>query len=370
MYLFLLAYVVVYGSMQAVVFLRLRPLLPEAGWTGPLLGLFLACMVLCPIAAHLLDASGREAPASAIAWIGYSWMGFVFLAFCLGIALFCLEGGLHLAGRWLPALPAPPSGRGSAIALLAVALALSCYGHIRSRDLRVERVELQAPAAAAGLRIVQISDLHLGLLAGKQRAAEIVREIERIDPDLLVSTGDLVDGGLQGLMRAAPLFRGLNPPLGKYAVTGNHESYLPREGVRRFLQRCGFTLLEDRAVLPGKGLRLAGMDYGRAKRCGTERAVLGTRDAARFTILLKHDPRVCPESRGLFDLQLSGHTHRGQIFPFTLAIRAVYAHVSGLYRLDWGSSIYVSSGTGTWGPQMRLGTSRELTVLEIGEDRP
>jgi len=367
MILFLTAYVLIYGSMQSVFYLRVQPLLPQLAWVRLLLGVFLLLMVAAPILTRVLEGAGQSALATGLAWIGYSWMGFVFLAFCLGVILFAAEAAL----AFIPKAFGAPAWRlhpqWSAAILLLVCLGLSLYGLYESKQLRLETLRLTTEKLPADrrLRVVQISDLHLGLLVNEGAVRRIVRRIEAVDPDLLLCTGDLVDGNLESLRRLAPSLASLSPPLGAYAVSGNHETYAGLEASFRFFREAGFRPLQDQGIQIGDRVALVGMSYSREKRCSSEETLLQRMDAKDYTILLKHSPLVCPKSPGRIDLQLSGHTHKGQIFPFSLVVQAVYPYIAGLHDLGSGSKIYVSRGTGTWGPQMRILAPPELTVIDI-----
>ena len=231
----------------------------------------------------------------------------------------------------------------------------------------------RSPAAfgpSSPLKIVQIADVHLGDLIGARQLRRIVAQIQALDADLLVSTGDLVDGQgdhLDGLTR---LFQELHPRFGKFAVTGNHEFFVGADRALDFTARAGFTVLRGEAASLAGVLTIAGVDDPAGRWMGVpvrtdEKALLSALPRERFTLLLKHQPVVDRNSLGLFDLQLSGHTHGGQIFPFGLLVRIAYRMRNGLTSLTPHGHLYVSRGTGTWGPPMRLGTPPELTLIEL-----
>jgi hypothetical protein len=373
MIVFLLAYILIYGSMQVVFYLRIQALVPQGVWLRSLVCLFLALMIVAPILARLLEANGMIALATGLAWVGYTWMGFVFLAFCLSLLLFAVDGGLvltgKLAGLTIRRLPA----RLTALCLLLACLGLSLYGVYESNQLKVERLRIRTEKlpSGTGLTVVQISDLHLGLILRQESVEWMIEQVRDIGPDLLVCTGDLIDGNLERLNRLAPAFASIIPDKGGFAVSGNHETYAGVKASFAFLEKAGFQGLRDEVRLVDPSVALVGMDYSREQRCDREQALLSSVASERYTVLLKHSPEVCPGSQGRFDLQLSGHTHNGQIFPFSLVVDLVYDYVSGLHFLEDGSQVYVSRGTGTWGPQMRILSPPELTVIEIqGRDGP
>jgi hypothetical protein len=172
------------------------------------------------------------------------------------------------------------------------------------------------------------------------------------------------------MAEAIDQFRQIQPRLGKFAVTGNHEFYAGLEDAIRFITRAGFVLLRGEVATPGGILTLAGVDDPTSRSLGprrhlSDREVLALGGGERFTILLKHQPLVEEGAPGAFDLQLSGHTHRGQIFPFGLLTGRFFSFHSGDYRLENGALIHVSRGTGTWGPPVRFLSPPEITVIDL-----
>jgi hypothetical protein len=247
--------------------------------------------------------------------------------------------------------------------------------------VRLERVELAAPQLPAGsppIVIAQISDLHLGPLWADGRLERAIRVAESARPDILVMTGDFLDTTGPRAEAWADRLAAVRPRLGKFAVLGNHEAYAGAAGCIRLLERAGFRVLRAESVSPAPGLCLAGVDdpgLGRAPGGGgaarlDEDACLPPPGARKeFTVLLKHQPRVAPGSVGRFDLQLSGHSHRGQIFPFVAVIASMYRHFAGLYELEGRARLYVSRGTGTWGPPLRFLSPPEVAAVTLRPGR-
>jgi len=166
------------------------------------------------------------------------------------------------------------------------------------------------------------------------------------------------------------MFRELQPPLGMVAVLGNHEYYAGLGSSRRFLKQSGFQVLQDQAALVGEYLALVGVDDPAAKRFGKngiadETHLLSDIPHGRFVLLLKHRPVAAQASLGKFDLQLSGHVHKGQIFPFNLLTWLQFPVRAGMNQLAGGSRLYVNRGTGTWGPPIRFLAPPELTVIDL-----
>ena len=253
------------------------------------------------------------------------------------------------------------------------ALLITWYGYFEASQLTVDQTTVttaKLPKDSKPLRIVQISDLHIGLLVCSPQVEELVARIQQYQPDLVVATGDIVDGHICHFDGVSQLFRSLQPRLGMFAVLGNHEYYAGAEPSRDFLEHAGFRILQGQAAQATDQLVVAGVDDPAATRFnlqpqGDEQQLLRSIPSDRFVLLLKHRPVVDPASTGLFDLQLSGHVHKGQIFPFNLLTWLAFPVRAGMNQLADGSALYVNRGTGTWGPPIRFLAPPELTVIDL-----
>jgi hypothetical protein len=315
-----------------------------------------------------LEHRGWHRLATTISWIGFAWMGWAFLFFWIGLTLSLL--GLITTGiaAALSVDLAPLAGALRSFPLAAgLALFLAVYGFFDARHVRIERVTLSTSKLPAGttFRLALISDVHLGALIGARRLRRLIQRLRDVDADIVVSAGDLVDGLEDRLRELAPMFDALRPRLGKFAVTGNHEYYAGIDHALDFHARAGFTVLSGEARDITDAISIAGIDDPTSRTDPDERVALSRLAPGRFKILLKHQPILRPGAERLFDLQLSGHVHKGQIFPFGLLVRLAYPVRTGLTRLAGGAWVYVSRGTGTWGPPMRVGAPPEITVIEI-----
>lgn len=371
MILFLVSFLAIYTGMHALVFWGMHPLVSGHRALPTIAGVWMVLMILAPLAVRVVDRAGHDMVARALAWVGYSWMGFVFLAF----SFFTIVGLWHLAALGLAHLGAPDltlHGPVSALVMLLLALGVGLYGIYEAQNLRVERVLLKTtklPASVERLRIAQVSDIHLGLLHREEALAPIVSQLQELEPDLVVATGDIVDAQIDHLDGMSELWQRLQPPLGKFAVTGNHEFYAGLGQALQFLERSGFTVLRGEGITVAETITLVGIDDPTGDN-QNEANLLARHQSALFTLLLKHRPRVNDKAAGLFDLQLSGHAHRGQIFPFNYVTALEYPQQDGLYSLSGGGQLYVSRGTGTWGPPMRLLSPPEITLFEIVREQP
>ena len=370
MLLFVFVFLAIYAGMHLLVFWGVAPLLRGHPALPSLCAVWMGFMVLMPIAVRLLDHQGLPTIARPLAWVGYTWMGFLWLAF----AAFSLQGVIQLFRRWVNIPPLPAHGPVAASAILLLVTAVGLYGIFEAHNLQTEKVQIvtsKLAAGHAGLRIVQVSDLHLGLIHQQETLAPIVTRIHQLKPDLVVATGDIVDAELSHLDGLSALWREIDAPLGLYAVTGNHEVYAGIEQALDFLRRSGFTLLHDEARQLAPDLTLLGVDDPGRSDIPEDAPLAESLRGKGFTVLLKHRPTPPQESSGRFDLQLSGHAHRGQIFPFNLLTAIRYPLQDGLTPLPGGNLLYASRGTGTWGPPMRVLSPPELTLFEIiPEDRP
>jgi predicted MPP superfamily phosphohydrolase len=298
--------------------------------------------------------------AVSSAWIVFGWMGFSFLFIWLGLAM-----DLYSLAARVAILPVP-AARPTFLVVASLTMLLWSAGFYSARHPRVERVTIYSDKLPPGqsLRIAQISDLHLGILIGKQRLDSILQQLKELQPDILVSTGDLVDAEAHYLDGLSSRFAAYRPRYGKFAITGNHERYAGLEHALDFHVRSGFKVLRWKSVDVTEAVTLVGVDDPAVRASKTDEVnILSTIPANRFVVLLKHQPVINPQSR--FDLQLSGHTHNGQIFPFGLLVKTIYPMNNGRYDLPNGSQLYVSRGTGTWGPPIRILSPPEITLIEL-----
>jgi uncharacterized protein len=223
------------------------------------------------------------------------------------------------------------------------------------------------PRSAHGYRIAVVSDIHLGAVLGRSHTERIVRTINSAQPDLVAIVGDLVDGSVKDLAPAAEPLRQLRSRHGSFFVTGNHEYFGDAAEWVDHVRELGVHPLENaRVELPG--FDLAGVNDVRGEDTGEgpdfEKA-LGDRDTARASVLLAHQPVQIHESVEYgVDLQLSGHTHGGQIFPFHLVVALANPTVAGLDRYG-DTQLYVTRGAGAWGPPVRVGADPDVTVVQL-----
>jgi hypothetical protein len=268
---------------------------------------------------------------------------------------------------------------GAAVAGVAVATAhgmATALGPVAVRDVRVEVERL--PRELSGTTIVQITDLHLGPTLGRRWLERVVDRVNALEPDVVAITGDLVDGPVSQMRDIVAPVAALRARRGVYFVTGNHEYYWGAESWVEHLPSLGVRVLRNERVTIGEGeasFELAGVDDFRARGMAPghgadlSRALAG-RDTTRPVVLLAHQPRAIGESaRAGVALQLSGHTHGGQLWPWMYLVRLQQPTIAGLERFA-GTWIYTSQGTGFWGPPIRLGTRPEIARVVLVAPRP
>jgi predicted MPP superfamily phosphohydrolase len=370
MILFLAIALSIYTAMHCLVFWGIHPLLAGHRSLAAAVLLWMLLMIIAPIAARLLDTGGSPQAARLLALTGFTWMGLLFLA----CSMFAVIGIIELFSRLplliVPGLPRLPlHGPLIATAVLIITLATGIYGYREAKNIGVVKVPIttdKLPAGTELLRVAQISDLHLGLLNCGPFLEPVIDRLKELKPDLLIATGDVVDAQINHLDALSTMWQEIQPSLGKFAVLGNHEVYAGLKQSIDFLQRSGFTVLRNTGLNVGGVVSLVGIDDEQIwNNAVHENAILQAQSSELFTIFLKHRPTVSRDGAQLFDLQLSGHAHGGQIFPFNFLTGLKYPRQEGLYRLSRGSQLYISRGTGTWGPPMRVLSPPEITMFEI-----
>jgi predicted MPP superfamily phosphohydrolase len=354
-------------------------------WAG------LGLLVILPLLSSILMRTA-EGIMDPFAWIAYIGLGFLSLVFTLLLlrdaAWFGTLAAAKIAslvqGFFTDSDPAPadPLRRKmllemTGLGVLAAAAVLTGYGVYEARKkpgiVDVEVPVSNLPKEFEGFRIVQITDIHAGLTVKRDWIETIAREVEALRPDLIAFTGDFADGTVGHLRNDVAPLGDLTAPHGKFFVTGNHEYY---SGVLPWVEeakRIGYDVLlnEHRMVRKnGASIVLAGVtdpsggQFHPSHASDPALALKGAPEGA-VKVLLAHQPRTILQTGSLgVDLILSGHTHGGQFFPWNLVATLAQPYIEGLHRRD-GTWIYVSKGTGYWGPPVRLGARSEITVVTL-----
>ena len=390
-------FILVLGSVLALMHLyawkRMVKDTTQPGSIRWLLTGLIGVLMLLLVSTLILPRVFGVEESSWFAWPGYLWFGLVVYLF---LALLALEP-VRLALRgWVkhppqsvdqPAQPATPAvdrrlflARTGAVAAGVAAVGLTGVGVASALGPpRVLRVPVRLPrldAAFNGFRIAVVSDIHLGPLLGRAHTERIVRMINEAEPDLVAVVGDLVDGTVEELGAAAEPLQDLQPREGVFFVTGNHEYFVgDTASWMRELERFGLNVLRNentRIRRRGAAFDLAGVNdiagESRSDPPDFDRALAGVSPGGP-TILLAHQPVQVTEaaSRGV-DLQLSGHTHGGQMWPFHYVVDLAQPSLAGLSQVQ-NTQLYVTRGAGFWGPPVRVGAPPDISLLTIEGER-
>jgi predicted MPP superfamily phosphohydrolase len=314
---------------------------------------------------RMLYHHGWPRLGTALEYGGGIWMGtLVLLLSALGVVDLVTLFGLVLK-PWV--VPLRTAAIGVALVLAVVAW---IGGYVRPRTVELE-VELpNLPASADGLVVAQLTDLHLGALIGERRLRSVIEQIDGMNPDVVVVTGDLVDGDADTVENMVPALKTLTAPRGVYAILGNHEMYAGPERCRNLMRDSGFVVLDSASAEIMPGLWIAGVpDSGRGP--GTD-GIDGALEAALTqvgedgaVIYLQHAPgnEEATAASGV-GLMLNGHTHGGQIWPFHYMVLRAYPHIAGVHKVD-GMTQVVSRGAGRWGAPMRLFAPSEIYRITL-----
>jgi predicted MPP superfamily phosphohydrolase len=331
--------------------------------SNPTLQLAIAVLSVSFVSASLLGYRYSNSLVRMYYTISAVWLGFVNFGFMAACACWIFYGGLSICG-W------HADRRLLAGTFLGMTILATLYGIANASWIRVKKITVKLPNLPESWRgrvAAHVSDLHLGHVRNLGFIRRIVTMLTRLRPDVVFITGDLFDGLAVDLDRLSKPWVAMAAPLGTYFITGNHEEFSDRTKYLDALKRFDVRILDNEKIIVD-GLQIVGVHYrdaapGERFRSLLDRAAL---DPERASILLVHEPRHLrvAEEVGI-SLQLSGHTHRGQFFPFTRIVSGLYKQYAyGLQTLG-NLTVYTTCGTGTWGPPMRVGTYPEIVLIQF-----
>lgn len=362
---FLIRVLSIWGALHLYVFWRLASIPWIANHLSPLaLTIIGIALWSSYVVARILDERGLQALIWPIEYVAANWVGLLFLLFWALLVVDVVTLGGWLFHEQVPAI----RGWAAAIAVLLSIVAL--IQAIRPPVVTDYEVGLPGlPPERDGTVLLQLSDLHLGNLLGRSWLRKLVDRVNRMKADIVVITGDLVDGNVGRVEPLRLVLEELRAPFGVWAVTGNHEFYAGLDRSVRLLENAGFQVLRDGHRQAAQGLIIAGVDDLTARQqFGAEDHVIDKAMANRpngGTILLSHSPwqaqRAAAAGAGLM---LSGHTHKGQVWPFNYFVKMRYPLLAGRYQIN-GMTAIVCRGTGTWGPRMRLWQPSEIVRIKL-----
>lgn len=365
MLLFLIIFSIVNLLVNAFIYWRMRPLFPKGRAVSLIMMLFMLVMLSLFIISRLLrDLLGEV--SLGIADAGSLWFGFTMLATASCVFTLILQSVCKITPAAALKKLAADRRLWAGLCLL-LALAASAWSVWEARHPGLEKVNIASPYYhGAPVNILQISDLHLGSMGGEPAMARALEFYQQTQPDMLVITGDFIDGSRQIPASWSQPWQSLKPPLGKFAVLGNHEAlgdYVEQN--LDFLRQCGFIILRNFGIALNEHIYIAGVDDPRFNNEIDESSLWPNNRPELFRLLLKHRPDVELFAERGFDLQLSGHTHGGQFYPGYWFTKLRHPMNQGLYQLPHHSYLYVDKGLGTWGPPMRFLTPPQATLLTV-----
>jgi uncharacterized protein len=366
---FLTIFISVYGGSHLYVYFRLIYPLRLTGFTSLLIKILFISLCLSFPLLHFVTR-GLNGPVVEITnYISSLWMGIIVYLFLVTLGFDLLKLALKFAGN--NTLQDP---RVFAFLVSAIALIITVYGLVEAANIGITRISVKIPnlpKKLEGTTIAQISDVHMGLIIQGKRLDNIVTLTNSLNPDLIVITGDLVDEQALHMEQLVKPLQRLNSKYGVFACTGNHEFFAGIQQAEAFIERGGVRLLRNRWIEVADGLQLVGRDDQAGTRVVGERIpplaeIMKGIDPRKPVILLHHSPNTTMDElqRLGINLQLSGHTHQGQLWPFRYIVKKIYAMPYGLFT-SGNTTVYVNRGTGTWGPPMRVGAAPEITFITL-----
>ena len=358
-----------YALINAYIFIRLRHAVPDGCWFHPVLLPLFLFIALSYIAGQFLEHKSSTFISSLLTWIGSFWLGAItwFLPIFIIIDLLKLVLGIFSIGFF----QGTEATQMTTIFVVAIVFVAMFLGFLNARNIRVKPLKITIDKPTQPLRIAAISDMHMGSIIRRGRVEQMVRKINSIKPDIVLMIGDQVDGNPHPVMQLdlGSELKKIESKYGVFAITGNHEYIGNAEISCAYLEAHGIKMIRD-TVVEVAGVYIVGREDRAAKQFAhTERKSLeelvAPLDKAKPIILLDHTPFHLEEAeQNGIDLQLSGHTHHAQIWPWSFITKRVY-EVSWGYKKKGNTHVYVSCGSGTWGPPIRIGNTPEIMSIDL-----
>ena len=354
-------------AVSALITVRCTATTDLSGWTRILIGCGIALIFVSPFLLRYPSTPGSGSIYNALTYITYFLFVCVFLFFCLMIA----RDITWIIGKWLiPALPSPFRATVVAkanLALLFLVIALSAYSLYEGmRVPRIKEVTLYSTKITSPLKIVSLPDIHIHRALSARKLKGIIQATNNLKPDIIALPGDIIDDRADTIKDLVSLLHEFKSSLGTYVTDGNHEIYTGTKEAQHQFKKERITYLHNEAQRVRPDVIVVGVPDIQSSRIGLPpdmKKALPQTDS--FTILLAHSPKMFDMPDNTADLQLSGHTHGGQIFPFhILTWLSNHHYLAGLYQ-DGNRNLYVSRGAGQWGPQMRLLAPSEISVINV-----
>ena len=345
-----------------------------------LLGILLVLFYCLPLLTIIFYFNTVETQwTRIIAWLGYTGLGAVSLLFFIQLGVDIVSGLSSLIGKSHKFDPYRRaflglSAKGVVGGLGVIGTIWGLYNAVKTPIIKKVEISIEGlPESLQGFRMAQITDLHVGSMITGIFVEKVTRKIQELNPDILFFTGDAADGSVQSYGKHLNSLAEIHPKYGKYFVTGNHEYYSDMNGWLQLIEGLGFKILVNESQniivndatimitgIPDRG----GGHFSSFHKTDMEKAVEGM-NPSDLKILLAHQPKDVEHALKYgFDLQLSGHTHGGQYFPFSLLVQMAHPFIKGLHKRE-NTWIYINQGTGYWGPPLRIGTEPEITEITL-----
>jgi predicted MPP superfamily phosphohydrolase len=378
--IFITVFLAVYGLINYYIFARgLQAIPPGLQWRRAYIAAFLV-LALSIVAGRLLERRWPSPVSETLVWMGSFWLGAIIYLFLAVLALDILR----LANQILPFYPVwirqhySEVKQGLLLSVSSLVILVLIAGYVNASIPRIRALTLRVPKKTDGLRSLTVavaSDIHLGTIIGRKRFNRVVERINALDADLVLLPGDIVDEDMGAVIREnlGESLKSIRSKYGVVAITGNHEYIGGVDKACAYLADHGVTVLRDAILKVNGGVFLVGREDWSSNQFGGMRRkrlaeLMAEVDKTRPIILLDHQPFHLEEAAANgADVQLSGHTHNGQLWPFNYVTAAVY-ELSWGYKRVGQTHVIVSSGVGTWGPPARIGTRPEILHLTLTFD--
>lgn len=363
----------VYFSINYYIYVRGIQLIPVASTIRPWVKLAFWVIVASYILGRVIERINISIFTDVLTWVGSFWLAAMLYFFLIVLVVDIIRLSDYFIG-WLPVSCYSEKFK-SALLLVSIALVFLTVlvGHINAISPRVNKLTIDLNKSANGLKEVKIalaSDIHMGTLIGPRRMTKLVNKIQEIKPDIILLAGDVVDEDLEPVIRQnlGEVLVKLKAPLGVYAITGNHEYIGGVAKAVKYLEDHNITFLRDTTLKIADAFYLAGRE-DRSKNSSSKRkdigAIINGIDHTLPIIMMDHQPFNLGEVEAAgVDVQFSGHTHHGQLWPLNYITQAMY-EVSTGYLKKGNSHFYVSNGFGSWGPPVRIGNRPEIVEITI-----
>lgn len=375
--IFFSVFLTLYSLINVYIFFKGWQLFPRPSVSRALYSLLFFTVAFAYVAGRLLEKASICRASSALIWIGSFWLAFMvylFLGFLL-VDTISFVAGFNSTFRRHISSDSGSFRVYSAVAIYCITFLAVFIGHINTYRPAVTTVDIEIKGKSTPLErlnIALVTDIHLGTIVSNSKLTRMVEMVNALQPDIVLLAGDIVDEDIAPVIKNnhGDILRTMRSRLGVFAVTGNHEFYGGVDDAERYLAEHGIPLLRDRAILLDNAFYLAGRDDRAilqvlgARRAPLE-SILRDVDFSKPVIMMDHRPQgKGNDVDGRIDLLVSGHTHHGQMWPFNYVTTALF-HASRGYRKTGNTHLFVSSGFGTWGPPVRIGTRPEIVNLRI-----